>query len=134
VAKGTRRPSGRIPPGQGADRPPAARPFGAGVSERHVELAVAVADDFQGDGLGTAITDLVLAVAEDNGLEAVVAEVRNDNRPMSHVLGKLGFPRPGRVCGATTFVRPPPRRRQPDAASAVRRRPLIRRSTGKPST
>ena len=72
----------------------------------HAELAVAVADDFQGAGLGTAMTELMLSVAGGHGLEAVVAEVRDDNQPMMRVLGKLGFRRTGRESGTVTYVRP----------------------------
>ncbi len=72
-------------------------------SERSAELAIAVADDHQGVGLGPALIRRMLAIAADHGLEAVSAQVRYDNERMMHVLRALGFRRTAWEQGAVTF-------------------------------
>lgn len=74
---------------------------------RTAEVAVAVPDDFQGLGLGRTLLELVLGVAADRGLDAVVAEVRYDNDPMMRLLRDLGFRRVAWELGVLTFVRRP---------------------------
>lgn len=68
-----------------------------------LEIAIAVADDFQAAGLGRALLQLALGVAADRGVE-VVAQVRYDNRRMMHLLLELGFRRTEWELGVVTFV------------------------------
>ena len=69
------------------------------------ELAIVVADDYQGVGLGRLLIELTLRVAGDRGLPGVFADVRYDNRPMALLLRSEGFERTGRDLGVMTFVR-----------------------------
>lgn len=55
------------------------------------ELAIAVADEFQGAGLGRALLERLLAAAQERGLTAVVAQVRCDNHRMLRLLRRLDF-------------------------------------------
>lgn len=68
-----------------------------------VEIAIAVADDFQAAGLGRALLQLTLGVAADRGVEAV-AQVRYDNQRMMHLLHELGFRCIEWELGVVTFV------------------------------
>jgi ribosomal protein S18 acetylase RimI-like enzyme len=70
------------------------------------ELAIAVADDCQGLGLGRLLVELTLRVAAARGLPKVFADVRYDNRPMALLLRSEGFQRVGWDLGVMTFVRP----------------------------
>jgi RimJ/RimL family protein N-acetyltransferase len=69
------------------------------------ELAIVVADDHQGLGLGHLLVDLTLRVAAARGLPRVFADVRYDNRPMAVLLRSEGFQRTGWDLGVMTFVR-----------------------------
>ncbi|HVD00421.1 MAG TPA: GNAT family N-acetyltransferase [Candidatus Dormibacteraeota bacterium] len=69
------------------------------------ELAVVVADDHQGLGLGRLLVDLTLRVAAARGLPRVFADVRYDNRPMALLLRSEGFQRTGWELGVMTFAR-----------------------------
>jgi RimJ/RimL family protein N-acetyltransferase len=69
------------------------------------ELAIVVADDHQGLGLGRLLVDLTLRVAAARGLPRVFADVRYDNRPMAVLLRAEGFERVGWDLGVMTFVR-----------------------------
>jgi acetyltransferase len=55
------------------------------------EYAVLVADDWQGRGLGEALTDRCLEVARAWGLRRVVAELDADNVRMISILRERGF-------------------------------------------
>lgn len=92
--------------------------FGTGTGERIVadcrllssqdvagELAIVVADDFQGVGLGRLLVDLTLRVAAARGLPGVFADVRYDNRSMAILLRSEGFQRTGWDLGVMNFVR-----------------------------
>jgi acetyltransferase len=68
-----------------------------------LEIAIAVADDFQGAGLGRALVRLALGIAADRGVE-VVAQVRYDNQRMMHLFLELGFRRTGWELGVVTLV------------------------------
>jgi RimJ/RimL family protein N-acetyltransferase len=71
------------------------------------ELAVAVADDHQGVGLGPALMRRMLSIAAEHGIEAVEARVRYDNERVMRVLRGLGFRRTTWELGVVTFlVRP----------------------------
>lgn len=54
------------------------------------EAAVTVADDYQGRGLGTLLLRVLGAVALENGLSALRAEVLADNRQVREMLAKVG--------------------------------------------
>jgi len=68
-----------------------------------LEIAIAVADDFQAAGLGRALVQLTLGVAADRGVD-VVALVRYDNQRMMRLLLELGFRRTEWELGVVTFV------------------------------
>jgi len=54
------------------------------------EIAVAVIDDWQGRGLGTALLDGLTARAREEGVERFSAVVLAENRPMLDLLDGLG--------------------------------------------
>jgi acetyltransferase len=58
---------------------------------REAEYAVLVADDWQGRGLGEALTDRCLEVARAWAVRRVVAELDADNARMISILRKRGF-------------------------------------------
>jgi len=70
-----------------------------------LEVAIAVADDFQGAGLGRALLQCTLAIAAARRVE-VVARVRYDNHRMMHLLPELAFRRIEWELGVVTFVAP----------------------------
>lgn len=86
-----------------------------------LEVAIAVADDFQGVGLGRALLQLILGIAAARGVN-VVALVRYDNLRMMHLLPGLGFRRTGWELGVVTFVRAPDGPPQDEASSTSRSR------------
>jgi acetyltransferase len=55
------------------------------------EIAVLVSDDFHGRGLGSELLGRLIAVAQDEGLEKLKADILPDNRQMQRVCEKLGF-------------------------------------------
>jgi len=67
------------------------------------ELALAVADDFQAQGLGPFLLEVALRTAAERGVRAVVADVNYDNQPMSRMLRRFGFQRTGWDLGVMTF-------------------------------
>ncbi|HEX6349147.1 MAG TPA: GNAT family N-acetyltransferase [Candidatus Dormibacteraeota bacterium] len=71
------------------------------------ELALAVSDDFQGEGLGHVLVETALSAAAACGAE-VVAQVRYDNDRMAHLLRAFGFRRTGWDLGVLTFRWSPP--------------------------
>ena len=70
------------------------------------DMAVAVADDLQGQGIGPLLLQLLVDVAAERGFDEVGAEVRWDNQPIIRVLRRLGFERTEWELGIMTFVRP----------------------------
>jgi RimJ/RimL family protein N-acetyltransferase len=68
-----------------------------------LEVAIAVADDFQGAGLGRALLQLILGIAAARRVE-VLARVHYDNQRMMHLLLELGFRRTEWELGVVTFV------------------------------
>jgi RimJ/RimL family protein N-acetyltransferase len=56
------------------------------------EAAFTVVDQFQGQGLGTALLRHLAAIAGDAGIHEFVAEVLPDNTPMLEVFEHSGFP------------------------------------------
>ena len=71
------------------------------------ELAIVVADDYQGIGLGRLLVELTMRLAGDRGFAKVHADVRYDNSPMALLLRSEGFERVSWELGVITFVRRP---------------------------
>lgn len=60
--------------------------------DRHTaEYAALIADDWQGRGLGTKLTERILEIAGKWGLQVVVAETDTDNGAMLNVFRECGF-------------------------------------------
>jgi acetate---CoA ligase (ADP-forming) len=59
--------------------------------KRTVEVALAVADAFQGKGLGTLLLKRLTRLAVRNGFTHIWAVTHVDNRPMQHVLRESGL-------------------------------------------
>ncbi|GBC70969.1 Acetyltransferase Pat [Candidatus Calditenuaceae archaeon HR02] len=55
------------------------------------EFAVLVADDFQGKGLGTKLTDMVIEIAREKGLDSIYGIVLPENIKMIRLCKKMGF-------------------------------------------
>ncbi|MEM4290276.1 MAG: GNAT family N-acetyltransferase, partial [Nitrososphaerota archaeon] len=55
------------------------------------EFAVLVADDFQGKGLGTKLTDMVIEIAQEKGLDSIYGIVLPENTKMIRLCRKMGF-------------------------------------------
>jgi RimJ/RimL family protein N-acetyltransferase len=56
------------------------------------EVAFAVIDEYQGQGIGTALMYHLAAIARNAGLQELVADVLPDNDAMLRVFAKSGFP------------------------------------------
>jgi RimJ/RimL family protein N-acetyltransferase len=56
------------------------------------EYAIVVADPWQHQGLGRALTTLLIDDARANGIRVLYAYVLPENRPMSHLFQDLGLP------------------------------------------
>ncbi len=54
------------------------------------EVAVAVADDFHGRGLGTLLVSALMPVAADHGVRRVIGYLFATNEPMLHVFTAMG--------------------------------------------
>lgn len=54
-------------------------------------MAVLISDQYQGQGLGTALLERLLQVARDQKLSRLVAEMLRDNLAMQTLLKRLGF-------------------------------------------
>jgi acetyl coenzyme A synthetase (ADP forming)-like protein len=65
---------------------------GVGDQERRAEVAFAVADDYQGRGVGTLLLGHLAEVAAANGITVFEAEVLPDNHHMVKVFRQSGFP------------------------------------------
>ena len=55
------------------------------------ELALIVADPWQGLGLGSKLVDNLLDISRDKELETVTANMRSENRRVVELLTKKGF-------------------------------------------
>jgi GNAT superfamily N-acetyltransferase len=55
------------------------------------ELAFAVIDDYQGQGIGTALLHHLVSIARKTGLRRLVADVLAENAPMLTLFQKSGF-------------------------------------------
>ena len=63
---------------------------GAGAAPRCAEVAFAVADEYQGRGVGTLLLDHLVPIARANGIEEFEADVLGENNRMLEVFGKSG--------------------------------------------
>ena len=75
------------------------------VSPQVPELAIAMAPDFRGQGVGTALLRRLLLVAEDSGAAAASLSVEIDN-PARLLYEHLGFLKVEEVDGAWTMIHP----------------------------
>jgi GNAT superfamily N-acetyltransferase len=57
------------------------------------EMAFAVVDEYQGQGIGAALMRHLAAIATRAGVRTLIAEVLPDNLPMLKVFEQSGFPR-----------------------------------------
>ena len=55
------------------------------------EFAVLVADDFQGNGLGLKLSDMLIGIAHEKGLKSIYGIVLKDNTAMLGLAKRLGF-------------------------------------------
>jgi acetyl coenzyme A synthetase (ADP forming)-like protein len=69
------------------------------------EVAFAVADALQGQGVGTRLLEQLAATAAAGGISTFVAEVMPENEPMLRVFADAGFAVSRRLEGGTTEVR-----------------------------
>ena len=69
------------------------------------EVAFAVADSLQGQGVGTRLLEQLAAAAAAAGISTFVAEVMPGNEPMLRVFADAGFAVSRRLEGGTTEVR-----------------------------
>ena len=72
---------------------------------REAEYAALVHDDFQGKGLGYKLVDVLIGVAQDQGLEGILGTVLSENDKMLRIVLKLGFTMEREEDGETTLVR-----------------------------
>ena len=74
------------------------RPIGVGRFVRsqqqpdHCEFAITIADDFQGQGIGTALLNRLVDCARRLGIRQLDASVLPQNTRMSHLLHRTGLP------------------------------------------
>ncbi|MCW2751258.1 MAG: family N-acetyltransferase, partial [Aeromicrobium sp.] len=71
------------------------------------EVAFVVADDWQGQGIGAALFDQVLALAREQGIETLVADTLPTNRRMLAVFHRSGSPVVSTIEGGVVHVRMP---------------------------
>ena len=55
------------------------------------ELAILVADDFQNNGLGLKLLDILIGIAQEKGLKSIYATVLPGNNKMMGLARKLGM-------------------------------------------
>lgn len=58
---------------------------------RIAEFAVLVADDWQSMGIGTILTEHILKVGRQHGIEKIIAYTESDNAKMLKIFKKMGF-------------------------------------------
>ncbi len=61
------------------------------VEPEKAEVAFAVVDEHQGQGIGAALLHHLATIARNAGLQELIAEVLSDNTPMLKVFEKGGF-------------------------------------------
>ena len=62
------------------------------VQPGQAEVAFAIVDEYQGQGIGAALLRHLAAIARNAGIEQLIAEVFPDNLPMLKLFEKSGFP------------------------------------------
>jgi len=60
-------------------------------SSEMAEFAILVADDFQSNGLGLKLADILIGIAREKGLKSIYGYVLSDNKRMLGLAKKLGF-------------------------------------------
>ena len=70
----------------------------------HAELAIAVVDEWHGRGLGSALTEALLAHARRTHLVALTGSTLSENTPARALLRRLGFKRVGTASGVSDYV------------------------------
>jgi acyl-CoA hydrolase/ribosomal protein S18 acetylase RimI-like enzyme len=65
--------------------------YGINENSHSAEVALAVRDDQQNKGIGTALLSHLTYLAKREGLLGFTAEVLVENQPMLHLFGKMGF-------------------------------------------
>ena len=55
------------------------------------EFAILVADDFQNNGLGLKLSDMLIGIAQEKGLKSIYGIVLNDNTKVLNLTKRLGF-------------------------------------------
>lgn len=78
-------------PDQGGERQIAVARWARPRGENAADLGIAVADDWQGKGLGTALLRRLLAIATEAGIEQFAANVLYENHRMRALARDLGF-------------------------------------------
>jgi GNAT superfamily N-acetyltransferase len=68
------------------------------------EVAFAVVDQHQGQGIGAALMRHLVEIARAAGLRELIAEVLSDNAPMLKVLARSGLPMVTRREGGVAHV------------------------------
>jgi acetyltransferase len=63
----------------------------ADADNENAEYAIAIPDPWQGKGLGSTLTDYILAIARKRGIQKVFANVLIDNEGMIQIFKKRGF-------------------------------------------
>src|SRR5262249_12204006 len=66
-----------------------ARASFSAVDEGVAEMAIAIRDDWQGHGMGTALVERLLGAAEDRGFRRFVASMTADNAPMRRLMDRF---------------------------------------------
>lgn len=72
----------------------------------HAELAVAVADDWHGRGLGSALSETLLDHARRTSVVALTGSTFSENAPARALLRRLGFKRIGACAGVAEYLLP----------------------------
>ncbi|HLA11383.1 MAG TPA: GNAT family N-acetyltransferase [Pyrinomonadaceae bacterium] len=75
----------------GVDERVVGHAFYAAISEQRAEVAFAIADDFQGRGLGTILLGQLAEIATANGIQIFEAELIASNHAMLRVFRESGF-------------------------------------------
>jgi len=61
------------------------------IGDKSAEFAIVVADPWQGRGLGSKLTDLILKIAKENGIPKIYATVLKANKTMIQMFKNRGF-------------------------------------------
>jgi RimJ/RimL family protein N-acetyltransferase len=72
----------------------------------HAELAVAVVDEWHGRGLGSALSEALLAHARRTQVVALTGSTLSENTPARALLRRLGFKRVGAASGVSEYLLP----------------------------